>query len=85
MDRKRVQAAAGGSLRKFAVGNATAPNNQTLYSLVQCTPDLFDQDCNDCLAGALGNILQCCGGKQGGRVITASCYFRFEVYLFYDA
>ncbi|KAL4632484.1 hypothetical protein ACB092_04G054400 [Castanea dentata] len=85
LDSKRVQAAAGGSLRKFAAGNATAPNNQTLYSLVQCTPDLSYQDCNDCLAGAFGNITQCCGGKQGGRVITPSCYFRFEFYLFYDA
>ncbi|XP_030938601.1 putative receptor-like protein kinase At4g00960 isoform X2 [Quercus lobata] len=85
LDSKRVQAAAGGSLRKFAAGNATAPNNQTLYSLVQCTPDLSEQDCSDCLAWAFGNIPQCCGGKQGGRYITPSCYFRFEVYLFYVA
>nr|XP_023894969.1 putative receptor-like protein kinase At4g00960 isoform X4 [Quercus suber] len=85
LDSKRVQAAAGGSLRKFAAGNATAPNNQTLYSLVQCTPDLSEQDCSDCLAWAFENIRQCCGGKQGGRYITPSCYFRFEVYLFYVA
>ena len=85
LDSKRVQAAAGGSLRKFAAGNATAPNNQTLYSLVQCTPDLSEQDCSDCLAWAFGKIPQCCGGKQGGRYITPSCYFRFEVYLFYVA
>nr|XP_023894963.1 putative receptor-like protein kinase At4g00960 isoform X1 [Quercus suber] len=84
LDSKRVQAAAGGSLRKFAAGNATAPNNQTLYSLVQCTPDLSDQDCNDCLAGAMGDIPNCCDGKQGGRVIRPSCNLRFEVFLFYD-
>ena len=82
---KRVQAAAGGSLRKFAAGNATAPNNQTLYSVVQCTPDLSDQDCSDCLAGAMREIPNCCDGKQGGRVIKPSCNFRFEVSLFYDA
>ncbi|KAM4113995.1 hypothetical protein ACJW30_04G037200 [Castanea mollissima] len=85
LDSKRVQAAAGGSLRKFAAGNATAPNNQTLYSVVQCTPDLSDQDCSDCLAGAMGEIPNCCDGKQGGRVIKPSCNFRFEVSLFYDA
>ncbi|KAK7817167.1 cysteine-rich receptor-like protein kinase 25 [Quercus suber] len=84
LDSKRVQAAAGGSLRKFAAGNATAPNNQTLYSLVQCTPDLSDQDCSDCLAGAMGDIPNCCDGKQGGRVIRPSCNLRFEVALFYD-
>ncbi|XP_030937773.1 cysteine-rich receptor-like protein kinase 29 [Quercus lobata] len=85
LNSKRVQAAAGGSLRKFAEGNATAPNNQTLYSLVQCTPDLSDKDCSECLAQAFGYIPGCCGAKQGGRVNTPSCYFRFEVYLFYDA
>uniref|UniRef100_A0A2N9GGI6 Uncharacterized protein n=1 Tax=Fagus sylvatica TaxID=28930 RepID=A0A2N9GGI6_FAGSY len=47
LDRKRGQAAAGGSLRKFAVGNATAPNFQTLYALMQCTPDLSELDCNN--------------------------------------
>ncbi|XP_023903217.2 cysteine-rich receptor-like protein kinase 44 [Quercus suber] len=85
LDSKRVQAAAGGSLRKFAAGNATAPNNQTLYSVVQCTPDLSDRDCSDCLAGAMEEIPNCCDGRQGGRVIRPSCNFRFEVSLFYDA
>jgi hypothetical protein len=43
----RNQAVAGGSLRKFAAaGNATAPNFQTLYAVVQCTPDLSEEDCN---------------------------------------
>ena len=45
LDGLRVQAVAGGSLRKFAEANATAPNFQTLYALVQCTPDLSQQDC----------------------------------------
>ena len=84
LDSQRIQAAKGGSLRKFAAGNATAPNFQTLYSLVQCTPDLSEQDCSDCLVGAMGDIPQCCDGKQGGRVIKPSCNLRYEVSLFYD-
>ncbi|KAF3967210.1 hypothetical protein CMV_008764 [Castanea mollissima] len=84
LDSQRVQAAAGSSLRKFAAGKATAPNNQTLYSLVQCTPDLSDQDCRECLFGAMGDIPNCCDGKQGGRVIRPSCNLRFEVALFSD-
>ncbi|XP_050258371.1 cysteine-rich receptor-like protein kinase 26 isoform X2 [Quercus robur] len=84
LDSQRGQAAKGGSLRKFAAGNATAPNFQTLYSLVQCTPDLSEQDCSDCLAGAMGDIPQCCDGKQGGRVVRPSCNLRYEVSLFYD-
>ena len=85
LDSQRGRAAAGGSLRKFAAGNATAPNNQTLYSLVQCTPDLSDQDCSDCLFGAMEDIRNYCAGKQRGRVIKPSCNLRFEVFPFYNA
>ena len=85
LDSLRNRAAAGDSLRKFAVGNATAPNFQTLYALMQCTPDLSQQDCNDCLVGSMGDIPQCCNGKQGGRVVGPSCNLRFELYLFYDS
>ncbi|GMY32338.1 putative receptor-like protein kinase At4g00960 [Fagus crenata] len=84
LDRNRGQAAAGGSLRKFAVGNATAPNFQTLYALMQCTPDLSELDCSNCLDGAMGYIPQCCDGKKGWRVFGPSCNLRFEVYHFYD-
>jgi hypothetical protein len=75
----RSEAVAGGSLRKFAAGNATAPNNQTLYALVQCTPDLSELECNNCLLGTFQGIPTCCDGKQGGRIISPSCSMRFEV------
>uniref|UniRef100_A0A7N2QZ43 Gnk2-homologous domain-containing protein n=1 Tax=Quercus lobata TaxID=97700 RepID=A0A7N2QZ43_QUELO len=84
LDSLRSQASAGGSLRKFAVGNATAPNFQTLYALMQCTPDLSQQTCSDCLVGVMGSISQCCNGKQGGRVIIPSCNLSFDLYRFYD-
>ncbi|XP_008234232.1 PREDICTED: cysteine-rich receptor-like protein kinase 10 [Prunus mume] len=78
------QAAANGSLRKFAVGTATAPNFQTIYGLAQCTPDLAEQACSDCLVGALEDIPKCCEGKQGGRVVNPSCNVRYEISRFYD-
>jgi hypothetical protein len=81
----RSEAVAGGSLRKFAARNATAPNFQTLYALVQCTPDLSEEDCNSCLVGAIQNIPVCCDSKQGGRVITPSWNIRFEVSPFYNS
>ena len=84
MDSKRIQAAVGGSLHRFAVGNATTPNFQTLFSLMQCTLDLFEQNCSDCLVEAFGNISQCGGGKQGRRFNTPCYYFIFQVYPFYD-
>ncbi|XP_048438366.1 cysteine-rich receptor-like protein kinase 44 [Pyrus x bretschneideri] len=80
----RSEAAAGGSLRKFAFRNTSAPTFQTIFALAQCTPDISEQECSDCLVGAFGDIPNCCDGKEGGRVYRPSCYFRFEVYRFID-
>ncbi|CAK7350931.1 unnamed protein product [Dovyalis caffra] len=78
-------AAVGDSRRKFAVGNETTKNNhQTMYAIVQCTPDLSTEDCGTCLNKAIELIPKCCKGRQGGRVITPSCHFRYEKDPFYD-
>ncbi|KAM1267965.1 hypothetical protein TB2_000319 [Malus domestica] len=84
MDDLSSQAAANGSLRKFAVGSTTAPNFQPIYGLVQCTPDLSELDCSDCLARAVAEITNCCEAKQGGRVVKPSCNVRYEIYRLYD-
>ncbi|CAL9001608.1 unnamed protein product [Prunus brigantina] len=78
------QAAVNGSLRKFAVGKTTAPNLQPIYGLAQCTPDLAEQACNECLDSAMGNIPTYCERKQGCRVSNPSCTVRYEVNRFYD-
>ncbi|KAJ6885630.1 hypothetical protein NC651_026305 [Populus alba x Populus x berolinensis] len=58
-------AALGDSRRKFAAGNATAEKSQqTMYALVQCTPDLTQPQCSDCLNRAIKLIPTCC--KEGG-------------------
>ncbi|PRQ28562.1 putative protein kinase RLK-Pelle-DLSV family [Rosa chinensis] len=80
----KSEAATGGSLRKFAIGNASSPGFITVYALVQCTPDLSEPECNDCLDGAFAQIPTCCNGKIGGRVITPSCNFRYEVSRFFN-
>ena len=83
LDGLRNQAAAGGSLRKFAEANSTGINNKTQYALVQCTPDLSQKDCSDCLLSAFGQIPLCCNGKIGAVIFTPSCNFRYEEYTFF--
>ncbi|KAL3575962.1 hypothetical protein D5086_021245 [Populus alba] len=78
-------AALGDSRRKFAAGNATAEKSQqTMYALVQCTPDLTQPQCSDCLNRAIKLIPTCCSKRQGGRVVSPSCHFRYEKDPFYD-
>ncbi|KAK6932398.1 Gnk2-homologous domain [Dillenia turbinata] len=71
------QAASGDSLRKYATGNASF-DSQTIYGLVQCTPDLTERACNDCVETARNHFHNCCEGRQGGRVIFPSCNIRYE-------
>ncbi|XP_042027589.1 putative receptor-like protein kinase At4g00960 [Salvia splendens] len=84
LDDLRRRAAGGSSTRKVAAGNVTGPDFQTIFGLVQCTPDLSSGDCTSCLIGAISEIPQCCDGKQGGRVLRPSCNLRFEIAPFFN-
>ncbi|KAG4142370.1 hypothetical protein ERO13_D06G125400v2 [Gossypium hirsutum] len=77
-------ASSGTSLRKFATGSAQVTPFQTVYALVQCTPDLSQAECTSCLSAAIEFIPECCDRKQGGRVLEPSCNFRFEIERFYN-
>ncbi|XP_027937060.1 putative receptor-like protein kinase At4g00960 [Vigna unguiculata] len=79
-----IVAASGDSRRKYATDSVVASNFQTIYGLVQCTPDLSETDCNRCLDGAIYEISPCCANKKGVRVVRPSCNIRFETYSFYD-
>ncbi|KAH0701145.1 hypothetical protein KY284_015360 [Solanum tuberosum] len=76
--RLRVVAAHGDPRRKYASGNATGPDFQTIFALVQCTPDLPPQNCFDCLTKAYEDM-----GKKGGRIIGARCNFRYGTSRFF--
>ncbi|EEF46663.1 DUF26 domain-containing protein 2 precursor, putative [Ricinus communis] len=56
-----------------------------LYGLVQCTRDLSSGDCRKCLDGIITELPSCCDGKEGGRVVSGSCNFRYEIYPFVNA
>ncbi|XP_028772724.1 cysteine-rich receptor-like protein kinase 10 [Neltuma alba] len=83
LDGLRSKAKNGDSLRKYAEANQTGPNFYTIYGAVQCTPDLSQQDCSDCLKTAISELPDCCFTKRGGRVIKPSCNVRYENYRFF--
>ncbi|XP_056171982.1 cysteine-rich receptor-like protein kinase 15 isoform X2 [Syzygium oleosum] len=58
--------------------------NQTLYALVQCTQDLTVDDCRKCLQEAIRHVKDCCNFSLGARVLSPSCYLRYELYNFYE-
>ncbi|KAJ0439129.1 putative Gnk2-like domain-containing protein [Helianthus annuus] len=80
MDRLIGEAAAGGPLLKVATGNITGPDFATIHGLVQCTPNLSEKVCSDCLEAAVNQIPNSkINGTNGGRILQSTCNFRFEV------
>ncbi|KAK4590140.1 hypothetical protein RGQ29_020620 [Quercus rubra] len=75
--------AASGDIFKFAARTSLAPDLGRLYVLVQCTPDLSQKNCSDCLTAVYGNIPPVVGSK-GGRTYAPSCNYRFETYSFFN-
>ncbi|XP_048132210.1 cysteine-rich receptor-like protein kinase 15 [Rhodamnia argentea] len=56
--------------------------NMTLYALAQCAKDLTADDCRKCLQEAIRNVTDCCYFSKGARVLSPSCYLRYELYDF---
>ncbi|KAI9124243.1 hypothetical protein K1719_005543 [Acacia pycnantha] len=82
------KAAQSPTVKKFAVGqvilSSSPPQvNTTVYGLEQCTDELTRDQCEKCLQKAIGILANCCEGKQGARVLLASCNIRYELYPFY--
>ncbi|KAI4371669.1 hypothetical protein MLD38_009995 [Melastoma candidum] len=67
----------GGPLRKYGTDNRSL-GSETIYGMVQCTPDLSDDECYECLTQIIEEVRGCCAGKIGGRVFAPSCQLRFE-------
>ncbi|XP_021894433.1 cysteine-rich receptor-like protein kinase 10 [Carica papaya] len=69
------------SARKLATNKANYTKSQTIYSLVQCTPDLSSVECNRCLMEIINQLPT---GKQSARVLTPSCTARHDFFAFYN-
>ncbi|ESQ47486.1 hypothetical protein EUTSA_v10022150mg [Eutrema salsugineum] len=71
----------GIALVLYASGEKTI-GTTNLYAMVQCTKDLVFNSCLECLKWILEEFPTCCDGKVGGRVLSTSCNFRYELYPF---
>ncbi|KAL0409309.1 UNVERIFIED_CONTAM: Cysteine-rich receptor-like protein kinase [Sesamum radiatum] len=84
VDGLSLQAALGGSMMKVAAGNRTAPDFQTIYAMLQCTPDMSEEDCSGCLTSAAQHIPQCCDSKRAATILLPSCNLQYGLGPFYN-
>ncbi|XP_059596165.1 cysteine-rich receptor-like protein kinase 25 [Vitis vinifera] len=64
-------------------GVAMDNSSWNIYGLAQCTGDINNVSCKDCLVKVLKNIEQCCRERLGWRIMSPSCHLRYEQTLFY--
>ncbi|KAF8020205.1 hypothetical protein BT93_G0796 [Corymbia citriodora subsp. variegata] len=79
-----TEAAYVNSTRMFVTGQINYSMSQTIYGLVQCTRDMSDNDCYNCLNSALGDLKTCCYLREGGMVVSRTCNARYEPYRFFN-
>ncbi|CAN6452143.1 unnamed protein product [Victoria cruziana] len=70
-------------VRFFATGASSLTDSKWIYALVQCVRDISAEQCRWCLQNASTDIDGCCNGKQGGRILRASCSLAFGVQPFF--
>ncbi|KAJ6769664.1 CYSTEINE-RICH REPEAT SECRETORY PROTEIN [Salix purpurea] len=78
------QVAFNSSTNMYATRKVAFTNTEPLCALMQCSTDLSPDDCNTCLRIAMANISSCCSASRGGRVLSRSCYLRYELYAWYE-
>ncbi|KAI0498290.1 hypothetical protein KFK09_021531 [Dendrobium nobile] len=57
-------------------------SNMTIYGMAQCTRDLQESACKQCLEKASETIFGPCKSHLGCYVINTSCVLRYEIYHF---
>ncbi|PQQ02160.1 cysteine-rich receptor-like protein kinase 15 isoform X1 [Prunus yedoensis var. nudiflora] len=78
------EAAFNSSKHMFATGKVKYSEKNTIYGLQQCTRDISESNCNNCLNSALADLSECCSSHQGGTVVSRNCNVRFELYSFFN-
>lgn len=85
MERTLVKASSGTSKLKYATEEVNLTRSETMYALMQCTPDISRSECVFCLRQQMGYLQSCCYGRRGSYVVGPSCILRWELYPFYSS
>ncbi|KAJ6769671.1 CYSTEINE-RICH RECEPTOR-LIKE PROTEIN KINASE 34-RELATED [Salix purpurea] len=68
----------------FAAETTDLSSTQTIYVYMQCTPDVSQSTCGECLQRSVDDYKSCCYSYQGGVVQKPNCFFRWDLYPYYS-
>ncbi|KAJ3705364.1 hypothetical protein LUZ61_009069 [Rhynchospora tenuis] len=77
--------AAYNSTKRFGTGDITIPPTvPVLYGLSQCTPDMSNDTCRECLQDLIDHMLNYFDGRTGGRILGVRCTLRYDMDTFFS-
>ncbi|KAI4298634.1 hypothetical protein L6164_032168 [Bauhinia variegata] len=79
------EAAFNPATNKFATGEIKFSGEETIYGLVQCTRDMSETYCSNCLSSAVADLMACCSSHEGGILLSRTCNARFELSQFFNS
>lgn len=86
---RTITAASNGSSpfahKYYAAEVASLTTFQTIYAMMQCTPDVSSGDCEYCLKKTVSDYKSCCRGNKGGAYVRPFCFIRWDLYPFAGA
>nr|KYP56629.1 Cysteine-rich receptor-like protein kinase 10 [Cajanus cajan] len=68
----------------YAMGGFNLSHGEERYGLVQCSRDLTNEECSQCLEAMIDEVPQCCRAKLGWQVLAPSCLIKYSDYMFYQ-
>nr|TKR98854.1 hypothetical protein D5086_0000198920 [Populus alba] len=79
-----IRASTSSSRLKPEAETADLTSTQKIYVFMQCTPDVSPSNCRECLQKCVNDYKGCCYGYQGGYARNPNCFFRWDLYPYYN-
>ncbi|XP_021718050.1 cysteine-rich repeat secretory protein 4-like [Chenopodium quinoa] len=73
-----------GSRLRFATIEARVTEDETIYSLAQCTPDIAGVNCSRCLQIGVSDFSRSANLSPAAYTLKNKCYIRYDNVSFYD-
>ena len=84
IDKLIKKAAYNTTYNGYATEETSYPGFQTLYTLVQCSPDVLGLTCQKCLGRIYRTSLFCCNrGRLWMMIFRTNCQIRYDTEPFY--
>jgi len=68
----------------YAMGGFNLSDGEERFGLVQCSRDLTNDECSQCLEAMIEKIPQCCATKRAWQVLAPSCLIKYDDFMFYQ-